>query len=149
MTMTKAVLDAAKTYGIPLRAKRAQNFAAQCVDIGREQAKEECKYQGYTNYETWAVMLWINNEQGTQEYWRDAARECLNDPEMGKNQFVEDQEQRARIYLANRLKDEHDEQAEQFMDDQSSVFADLMNGALGSVNWHEVAHHIIEAVKEG
>jgi len=25
-------------------------------------------YQGYSNYETWAASLWINNDQGMLEY---------------------------------------------------------------------------------
>ena len=31
-------------------------------------------YQGWTNYETWAVNLWLGNEQGSHEYWQEQAR---------------------------------------------------------------------------
>lgn len=32
------------------------------------------KYQGWANRETWALMLWINNDQGLYETFRDATR---------------------------------------------------------------------------
>ena len=31
-------------------------------------------YNGWANYETWNVALWIDNEQGTYEEARDMAR---------------------------------------------------------------------------
>ena len=31
-------------------------------------------YNGWTNYETWNVKLWIDNEEGTYNYCRDMAR---------------------------------------------------------------------------
>lgn len=34
------------------------------------------KYNGYTNYPTWNVKLWIDNEEGSYNYWHDAAREA-------------------------------------------------------------------------
>ena len=36
-------------------------------------------YNGWTNRETWAVMLHINNDQGLQEKALAIARECLED----------------------------------------------------------------------
>jgi hypothetical protein len=35
-------------------------------------------YNGWTNRETWAVALWINNEQGWQDGVHDALREALS-----------------------------------------------------------------------
>ena len=34
---------------------------------------EEKRYNGWTNYETWAVNLWIDNDQGSYTYWREQA----------------------------------------------------------------------------
>ncbi len=31
---------------------------------------KEDRYNGWTNYETWAVSLWIDNDHATYAYWR-------------------------------------------------------------------------------
>ena len=50
----------------------------------------DTKYNGWTNYETWAVKLWIDNEQGTQLAWQDAAREAWDTAEdKYPNQFMD------------------------------------------------------------
>ena len=36
---------------------------------------EERKYNGWTNYETWATALWLDNERESYDYWREQARE--------------------------------------------------------------------------
>lgn len=36
-------------------------------------------YEGWTNRETWAVALWINNEQGLQEQTLDTLRDYFRD----------------------------------------------------------------------
>lgn len=28
-------------------------------------------YNGWSNYETWNVKLWIDNEEGSYDYWRE------------------------------------------------------------------------------
>lgn len=59
-------------------------------------------YNGYTNYETLAVALWIDNEQSSQQYWESVADE-LSNPE-----YIAD-ENTQKCRLADRLKDEHEE----------------------------------------
>jgi hypothetical protein len=107
------------------------------------------KYQGWTNYETWAVKLWIDNEQGIYMYWNDRTDEVIEAVARGEgNKFAGTDEDRQRIMLAELLKDEYEHDAEQWMGDQSSVFADLMNAALGSVNWYEIAESLLEHARE-
>jgi hypothetical protein len=33
------------------------------------------KYNGWNTYETWAVKLWLDNEEGSYRYWTEQARE--------------------------------------------------------------------------
>lgn len=106
---------------------------------------EEKGYQGWTNYETWAVALWINNDQGEQEYWHERARESvMNTGDKAPNQYM-DHKDNARYQLTEELKAAHEERAEEWMGSQAGVFAGLMNAALVSVNWHEIAESIMDA----
>ena len=105
----------------------------------------DTRYNGWTNYETWLVNLWMDNEQGSQQFWHDAARECW--AESGPkhpNPFVADHEGNARILLADRLKDEHEEARPE----TTGVFADLIGAALAEVNWYEIAQALLDTVKE-
>jgi leucyl aminopeptidase (aminopeptidase T) len=84
-------------------------------------------YNGWTNYETWLVKLWIDNDQGSQEYWLDEARR-LDDV----------------YHVASALKD----WAQEFAPETTGMYADLMNAAISSVEWYEIAESLLEDVKE-
>jgi len=38
---------------------------------------EKPTYNGWSNYETWAVNLWLTNEEGSYRYWTDRTREVI------------------------------------------------------------------------
>jgi hypothetical protein len=99
-------------------------------------------YNGYTNYETWNVKLWIDNDQESQEYWLASARTALKDAE-ADNLFTK--EENATNYLREELKEEF----HQGMPDLgASTYADLLNSAMSEVNWHEIAQDLINDCKE-
>lgn len=101
----------------------------------------EKRYNGWTNYETWNVALWLGNDQGSYNYWNGVAQECWDEAEAEKS-FTRDE--RAALDLADRLKDELNEGAP----DLDGCYADLLNAALSEVNWYEIAeHYIAEADK--
>lgn len=33
----------------------------------------EKRYNGWANYETWCVHLWLSNDEPTYRYWREEA----------------------------------------------------------------------------
>lgn len=119
------------------------------------------EYNGWTNYETWCVNLWIDSEESSQTYWNEQADFLVSDAgqQAHKPRYVGSftPTEVATFALAEQLKDEH---SERFMDASeeklaNTVFADLMNAALSEVNWQEIAKHLIDgamgrqSVKDG
>jgi hypothetical protein len=95
-------------------------------------------YNGWANYETWCVSLWLGNEQGSHESMQEQARESL------QNAIDNDDDKEAAVSsLAKWIEELHSES----QPDLSGVFADLMNAALGAVNWREIAHHYIDEIQ--
>jgi hypothetical protein len=75
-------------------------------------------YEGWSNYETWAVNLHMKNDQDACDYWMSETRNCLG---------VGD--------LAEEMKDHFQNLAPTL----EGVYADLLNTALSEVNWREIA----------
>lgn len=111
---------------------------------------QDQRYNGWTNYETWVVKLWIDNDQYTQNYWANEAGECWEQSEdKSPNQFMT-RADNAKVLLADRLKDEHDSQSGHpvFKAADGSVYADLLNAALSEVNWYEIAQALLDDLTE-
>lgn len=89
-------------------------------------------YNGWTNYETWLVALWLDNSEGAQESTREQARECIEDAEGDKDE--------ATYALEQIIKDAHEDYAPSL----DGVYADLLNAALSSVDWREIARHYVD-----
>jgi hypothetical protein len=85
---------------------------------------EDKTYNGWTNYETWAVKLWLDNDQGTNEDMNRLGRQAIDAYKLSKQiqEFVEE---------GNPLPN-------------AGLYTDLLNGALSEVNWYEIAEAYIE-----
>jgi hypothetical protein len=81
--------------------------------------KDEERYNGWKNYETWLVALWIDNDKGLQEMAREIAK--------GKGKNYE-----KAMALKELIEDMNP------LNEGSGLFVDLMTAALGNVNWKEV-----------
>jgi hypothetical protein len=92
-------------------------------------------YNGWTNYETWAVNLWIDNEEGSYNYWKEVAEELVKELEGDKGTSA--------YNLSKRLEDETKENAPSL----DGVYGDLLNAALSEVNWYEIAKSMVEDVE--
>jgi hypothetical protein len=90
-------------------------------------------YNGWSSYETWAVKLWMDNDQWSYTENRERAREAF------------DLAPEPRIWLADHLKDEYEEA----MPEVDGVWADLLGAAFGNVDWFEIADSLLtEAAEE-
>jgi len=96
-------------------------------------------YNGWSNYETWAVALWLDNEQETYSYWREQAATSKDTAPVCSQ--VKDgiwTPKEAAVYLlADQLKEEVTEQNP--LDGTASLYADLLCSALGEVYWEGIA----------
>ncbi len=81
-------------------------------------------YQGWTNYETWAVSLWINQDEAMYRYLRLIAKL----PQLG---IDKDKALREWVEGMNPLTD-------------GSMFGDLLGGAIEKVNWTEIMNAAME-----
>ena len=105
-------------------------------------------YNGWTNYETWVVNLWMDNEEGSYDYWREVAEDVYNNEAEEQKHFTKMED--AVGILADRLKDAHEESKQEILERsgmEASVWADLLGSALCVVNWHEIAEHLLENVE--
>ena len=99
-------------------------------------------YNGWANYETWLTKLWMDNDQGSCEYWEEAAQECCTAAIENADDPNDDEDMRLEAVreLADRLESEHSEAVPETV----GLFADLLNAAMGRVDWREIAHSLID-----
>lgn len=95
---------------------------------------ERKEYNGWTNYETWLANLWMDNDQGSQEYWRERAENACSEA-TDRDEAIE--------LLAGELENDMDERAEE-LTGNAGVFADLLNAALKEIDWQDIARHWID-----
>jgi len=98
------------------------------------------KYNGWTNYETWAVALWMDNDHGSYLHWRYEADECYRETDGDDRR--DERRKAARSTLADRIQDVFESDSP--LVEQASVYSDLLTAALGAVDWYEIAEHLID-----
>ena len=101
-------------------------------------------YNGWANYETWNWKLWMDNDAGSYEYWRERSFQAYREAEP---QFDwETKESAAVSLLAAEIEQYCEDMAEQFMADQSGPLADILNAGIGRIEWREIARSLIDDI---
>jgi hypothetical protein len=113
---------------------------------------DDTRYNGWTNYETWVVKLWIDNDQGSYEDWQERAQAVWEAAADADRYSWQTREEWALAALADALKEYWDNDADQRMEEMGGklppacVYSDLLNAALSEVNWREIADAMLEDV---
>lgn len=84
---------------------------------------DEKRYNGWKNYFTWAVNLWLTNEEGTYNYINELAKQAKR-------------EGNPAGALADMIKDVLTDNAPEL---PASVYSDLLGAALERVDYYEIA----------
>ena len=88
-------------------------------------------YNGWSNYETWNVKLWMDNDEGSYHYWQEQTRDAWEANDHDKDDTASD--------LAKRLEQEYQDN----MPEVSGTYGDLLGAALSEVDWYEIAESLI------
>jgi hypothetical protein len=114
-------------------------------------------YNGWKNYETWAVGMFLDgNYDGPGTYYAalEAVRTTLEDVDHPTSEYWTEEESK-RYGVADRLKDLVTEYVnpESYDDDHPDpklhpLVSDILGAALSDVDWHELADAWIQAASE-
>ena len=102
----------------------------------------DTKYNGWSNYETWNVKLWMDNEQGSCELWQERAESCYDDNDEDDAPAVRLSE--ASEALANELESMHDDYLAEL--NLQGCFADIMGAAMARIDWREIADSLLTEI---
>ena len=97
-------------------------------------------YNGWTNYETWNVKLWMDNDEYTYHYWQEQTDELWKRAQENQAWPGSTRKESAAAQLADTLKSE----CEENQPEVSGMYADLLGAALSEVNWLEIAENMLE-----
>lgn len=101
---------------------------------------DNSSYNGWSNYETWNMALWIDNDQGSYTEAREIADRAIQENDEA-GAFNHD----PKYDCAQMLRDWQDELMPEL---DASVWSDLLNAAFGEIDWVEIAEAIMEVDKE-
>lgn len=103
----------------------------------------EDTYNGWKNYPTWVVNLWLSNDEGLYNEALDLTRETLESDHPTSPYWTV--EESHRFNVADKFKEWVADLADL---DEASFRVDLLGYALDQVDWHEIADAWIESVRE-
>lgn len=113
---------------------------------------DEC--EGYRNYETSSIALWLKNDRKLYDQCRAVALTVISDEEVTSRAEKED-ERSPELVMADWLQQfvetklQVDRRESRASTDEERMFVSLAQAALGDVNWFELAEEWISDVREG
>lgn len=92
---------------------------------------QEKGYQGWANYETWCVNLWLSNDQGLYNATQEIVREAI------AGDSVPDWQQASAAQAIQEFVESFPEV--EAVTEQASFVSDLLRASLSEVDWYEIA----------
>lgn len=96
-------------------------------------------FNGWSSRATWAVNLWITNDQDSYFRWRNRVNALLRESPT---------QNRIHSVLARLAEEIRDVTEDECAIKKGGLAADLMNGALAEVDWHEIAQTFLDEADE-
>lgn len=100
------------------------------------------KYNGWTNYATWNIKLWMDNDCFAYELWYDEALKALDKIPAGKDRLHE-----ATLVLEDVLENQYAEELNE-APLNNGWMRDIMRNTLANVNWYEIAECFVDDAME-
>ena len=93
------------------------------------------KYNGWSNYETWLVNLWFDNDNYSQDILAQFAKDSIRCAEL------HGRDRDNAVYECSKM---IQNEVEEHIPEVEGMFSDLLQSALSEVNWYEIAEHIVD-----
>lgn len=103
----------------------------------------DSSYNGWSNYETWVVNLWLGNDESSYNTCRTLAQRCYEEAVADQ---VLSRKERACYQLANELKEMVEDGNP--LASEASVYSDLLNASISEVNWKEIANSLLQEIDD-
>ena len=104
-------------------------------------------YNGWTNYETWNVKLWLDNDQYLQDWQEETVKHARN----VENRYnrLSNSLRDTKFTLADMVKEYVTDSDNGLIPDLGATMAsDLLGSALDNVNWIEIAESMLSDYEE-
>jgi hypothetical protein len=106
------------------------------------------KYNGWTNYATWNIKVWIDNDCHDYGLWYDEALKALDSIPAGKDRLSAGGTNTSSIQhdaalILMKVMETHFDNEFDGQERSTGWITDLMHHTLDEVNWYEIAESIV------
>ena len=108
------------------------------------------EYNGWTNYETWNMNLWLTNDSGIYEVANDAIQDIINEDYKGtedkpikidKDDVVYQTAEWLKEYAYSVYLEEFDSA---HFNRSYGPIGDFVHASWSLINWHSIAEHLVD-----
>ena len=107
--------------------RKVEELEKELKERSKKKMENEKGYNGYSNYETWCVNLWLDNDEGLYREFQDRIRKGIS------------------VYDLSKMIQELVEEGNPIT--TTSFYSDLMNSAIKNVEFYEIAENMLEDYK--